>query len=228
MGKITKFQKKCLVCGNLFFTSPSRIKSGKGKYCSKKCYSMDKKNHWSGDKSPNWVERKKYNCLTCNKEFKRLVSAINSKTFCSKSCYWRWLSENVIPPSQKGKKPWNKNKPWFSRRGGNHHNWKGGISKINNNSRQLFMHTIEYKIWRRNIFERDDFTCQICGEKGGKLRANHIKRYVDYPNSRININNGITICEGCDLRWVLHREKDWESYFYFNLSIRKISHAWKN
>ena len=229
MGKITKFQKKCLVCDDLFFTTPSRIKDNKGKYCSQKCAFTDKKNNWGKEKSPNWVERKKYSCLICNKEFKRLESAIkNNNAFCSRPCYWKWLSENVIPPSQKGKKPWNKNKPWLSRRGSNHHNWKGGISQINNTLRQLFMHTIEYKNWRRNTFKRDGFTCQICGEKGGKLRANHIKRYVDYPDLRIDINNGITICENCDYRWVFNREKDWESYFYFNLSIREMPYAREN
>jgi len=30
--------KKCKVCRRKFFTKPSRVKIGKGKYCSRKCY----------------------------------------------------------------------------------------------------------------------------------------------------------------------------------------------
>ena len=55
--------------------------------------------------------------------------------------------------------------PNFVQRGENNNNWKGGISKINKTIRQLIMETIEYKNWRRKIFERDDYTCVKCGEK---------------------------------------------------------------
>ena len=30
--------KNCLKCDNEFYTKPARVKIGKGKYCSKKCY----------------------------------------------------------------------------------------------------------------------------------------------------------------------------------------------
>lgn len=33
----TRIQKSCLLCGNLFFTYPHRIKEGRGKYCSALC-----------------------------------------------------------------------------------------------------------------------------------------------------------------------------------------------
>ena len=101
-------------------------------------------------------------------------------------------------------------------------NWKDGVSMLRKTERQLVMTTAEYKNWRRLIFERDDYTCQICGERGKKLRANHIKRYVDYPELRTDNDNGITICKACDLRWVFNHEKDWESYFYFNLETRGV------
>ena len=177
MGKITKFQKKCLVCDDLFFTTPSRIKSNKGKYCSKRCHAIDKKNNWGKEKSPNWVERKKYSCLICNKEFKRLESAIkNNNAFCSRPCYWKWLSENVTPPSQKGKKPWN---------------YKG-ITPKNKLERARFKREILKK-----VFERDDYTCQICGQRGGNLQVDHIQSWVDYVELRFNINNCRTLCMAC-------------------------------
>jgi len=101
--------------------------------------------------------------------------------------------------------------------------WKGGISKTSRKERANFMDTPEYKKWRRNVFKRDDYTCQICGCRGGiVLRANHIKKYSDYPELRVNENNGITICRNCDIKWVLNHESEWESYFNFNLATRGI------
>lgn len=98
--------------------------------------------------------------------------------------------------------------------------WKGGVSKENRTERQIFCSSPEYKKWRRDIFERDEFICQKCTIKGGKLRAHHIKRYIDYPDLRLDLCNGVTLCDDCDNKFVLHREKQWESYFIDNLKSR--------
>lgn len=59
-------------------------------------------------------------------------------------------------------------------------------------------HSLEYKRWRFNVYSRDNFTCQNCGDsRGGNLHAHHIKPYADYPESRFEINNGITLCQKC-------------------------------
>ena len=57
--------------------------------------------------------------------------------------------------------------------------------------------TSEYAEWRMNVFDRDGFTCQLCGQVGGKLNAHHIKPYAKYPELRLDVNNGITLCERC-------------------------------
>jgi len=84
------------------------------------------------------------------------------------------------------------------------------------------MKSFEYKSWRRGVFERDDFTCQMndCDKRGGRLRAHHIKRYIDYVDLRLDKNNGITICEKCDNSFVLHRETQYEQHFFNNLHER--------
>ena len=56
----------------------------------------------------------------------------------------------------------------------------------------------EYKRWRYDVFSRDAFTCQHCGDgKGGNLNAHHIKPFSDFPDLRFDISNGITLCEIC-------------------------------
>ena len=78
----------------------------------------------------------------------------------------------------------------------NHWNWKGGITPEQNRIR----HCGEYKAWRKKVFERDRYTCQKCGVRGGRLRAHHKKAFSKYPALRFAVSNGITYCESC------HRE----------------------
>lgn len=66
-------------------------------------------------------------------------------------------------------------------------------------------YTPEYKAWRKAVFERDNFTCQICGKVGGRLNAHHIERYRNNIERRTDITNGVTLCEKCHR--LLHKEE---------------------
>lgn len=52
-----------------------------------------------------------------------------------------------------------------------------------------------YKSWRISVLERDKYTCRCCEEVGGKLIAHHIFSYKENPDLRVDISNGITLCE---------------------------------
>jgi len=74
-----------------------------------------------------------------------------------------------------------------------HPNWKGGkTAKLT-----TLRHSLKYKLWREGVFERDDYTCQICGQRGGRLNADHIKMFAYYPKLRFELSNGRTLCESC-------------------------------
>lgn len=73
--------------------------------------------------------------------------------------------------------------------------WKGGVSSENH----LERHRLDYKIWRKAVFERDDHTCQKCGNRGGKLNAHHVEGFDNNPKLRTEINNGATLCEDCHM-----------------------------
>ena len=113
--------------------------------------------------------------------------------------------QGIIPKTafKKGYIPWNKGKKclWVSernkimnkeRRGKNHWNWKGGISRVYKTG----YYSEEYKEWREKVFERDNYICQMCGSKD-YITAHHIKSFAYYPELRFDVDNGITLCEKC-------------------------------
>ena len=69
--------------------------------------------------------------------------------------------------------------------------WKGGITPLHVKIRE------DLKEWKKEVFKRDNYTCQDCGQKGGILNAHHIKSFADYPELRKIILNGITLCKNC-------------------------------
>jgi len=67
--------------------------------------------------------------------------------------------------------------------------WKGGVTPETKKIRN----SVEMDIWRKSCLERDDFTCQKTGQIGGKLAVHHINNFSDFPELRMDINNGITL-----------------------------------
>lgn len=98
---------------------------------------------------------------------------------------------------------------WTGRRKPEDHwSWKGGITTENYRIRR----SAEYKRWRTAVFERDNYTCQKCKEVGGRLNADHIKPFADYPELRFDLSNGRTLCETCHRKtetwgWNIHNKR---------------------
>lgn len=59
----------------------------------------------------------------------------------------------------------------------------------------------ETKIWANTIKYLDNHTCRKCGRNRGKLNSHHIYNWLDYPNLRLNLDNGITLCDKCHKRF---------------------------
>ena len=90
-----------------------------------------------------------------------------------------------------------------------HWNWKGGITEMN----QKIRGSLEYKLWRTAVFERDNYTCIWCGnKKGGNLQADHIKPFAHYPELRFAIDNGRTLCRECHQKTDTYGSKSIKRY----------------
>jgi rubrerythrin len=163
---------------------------GRGRIVSKETRRKISIGH-KGKKKP-WVK---------NTHWKGKNHTEESRKKMSVSAKGKKLSEETkekISLSLRGKMPKNLISLWETNRGKNHPNWKGGITE----ERDRLKHSVEYKLWRKSVFERDNYTCRFCGQIGGKLNADHIKPWCDYPELRFAIDNERTLCEDC------HRKTD--------------------
>lgn len=68
--------------------------------------------------------------------------------------------------------------------------WQGFVSSVN----ELARRNGDYKLWRESVYERDNYTCQLCGKRGGILHPHHIKPFAIFPELRYEVSNGITLC----------------------------------
>ncbi len=112
-------------------------------------------------------------CQECNKKF--IPDAHYSRKFCSLAC--RFKSQSWEEPHQLKK---------------NRHIKPRTYHLTNPNKRGIF--DIE---WRNKVFERDNYTCVLCGKTKCYLEADHIKPYSKYPDLRLVLSNGRTLCLDC-------------------------------
>lgn len=86
------------------------------------------------------------------------------------------------------------------------------LNKIKNGTHNLIDYNIisenkkgrlsaKYKIWRKNVFERDAYTCMICDKIGGEINPHHIENYAINKEKRYDVNNGITLCKECHFQF---------------------------
>lgn len=77
--------------------------------------------------------------------------------------------------------------------------WKGGITPIMNTLRK----SPEYIQWRLIVYKKDNYTCQMCGQKHIDIVAHHIKSFAEFKELRFEPSNGKVLCRSCHLK--VHR-----------------------
>jgi len=72
--------------------------------------------------------------------------------------------------------------------------YKGGITPLHTRIR----HCEKGMIWRRACMERDDYTCQETGQRGGKLEVHHVKRFSEILEEFLSLNSDLDPVNDCD------------------------------
>lgn len=83
----------------------------------------------------------------------------------------------------------------------NHPNWKGGITPKSKLERQ----SSRYTQFRLEILKRDNYICQICLVRGGKLEIDHIKQWALFPDLRYVESNVRTLCHDCHTKTLSYK-----------------------
>lgn len=84
--------------------------------------------------------------------------------------------------------------------------WEGGKTQG-----QKVRMLAPYKQWHKDVLKRDDYTCQMCFIRGGKLEVDHIKSFSGYPELRLELSNGRTLCKPCHKKTPTYcRGKDYD------------------
>lgn len=166
----------------LLISLGSKPRTGKVKaclFCGKEFYakpSQVERRKCCSKKCINLIRVKElsFECPICNKIFLRNPSSLvwGKTRTCSKKC--SFILKSRLADERR----------------------KSGIYTKHQIDRQL-RYNKRSADWRKSVFERDNYTCQECGKRGGLLEAHHIKPFAYFPESRYDLNNGKTLCLEC-------------------------------
>lgn len=124
-------------------------------------------------------ERAKENIGTNSKGRKKLIASMQTEEYRKKASKAKMGAKNSM----------------YGVRGDKHPKWNAELTDEERIAKRAYP---EYTEWRMQVFERDGYTCQICGDnKGGNLVAHHLNGYHWDKKARVDINNGVTLCESC-------------------------------
>ena len=164
---MSKISIRCKECNKKFFS----LECQKRKYCSNKC--RLKALHRETPKKRK--TGKDVKCNNCRKIFyvSNWKFKINKGKFCSHKCYSK----------DKSKKFTGKGNPQYK---------DGRTRKYT----KAFYLSKEWRKLRKEIYKRDNYTCQECNKKGGRLHAHH-KIPVGICKDPLDKSNIITLCSKC-------------------------------
>jgi len=189
MDKRNKVIKiKCYNCSKLFSPFSGREKTSK--YCSMKCMGRYRRGKPNGKpKDGKWIK-----CKICGEEFYEYKYLLGKRKYCSRKCNrlarkgikqtdeyikkrvvgrmgYRHSEETIqkISESNTGK---------IGLRGKDSPSWKGGKSPLNN----LIRKSGKMNNWRKSVFKKDSYTCQITKEIGRRLHCHHVVSFKSILN----------------------------------------------
>ena len=81
--------------------------------------------------------------------------------------------------------------------GDNHPNYNFRLTEKEREKHRYELGGNNGKCWRQDVFKRDNYTCTVCGQIGGKLNAHHLDGWNWCVDKRYDVKNGMTLCQEC-------------------------------
>ena len=165
-------------CGNECVVSAHNLSIGNTKSCG--CLHKEMSSESMKQLRKEWEENEDYKQMQSNKikkqwedeEFKKAHAMMMNK---------RWKDEEYI------KNHSGENSHWYN-------------PYLTDEERKQGRNIEGYKKWTDEIKKQANWTCEVCGKHGGNMNAHHLDGYNWCKEKRVDINNGICLCEQC------HRE----------------------
>lgn len=177
--------KNCLKCNKVFKVKPSHF--NRRKFCSVICYYASLNTRVAWNKGLPKENQPRFG-KSHSEETRRKIGLGNRGKIMSEEAN----KKNRLFHLGRKDSLQTRRKKSEALKGSKCHLWKGGITSINESIRK----SLEYKLWRKAVFERDGWTCIWCGSKK-EIQADHIKPFAFYPDLRFAIDNGRTLCQKC-------------------------------
>lgn len=207
----------CFHCKRDVSRSEGELRSNNGRaFCSRSCrakWMFSGKNHPRWKNSGNVIAR----CKFCSNDFEaeRYKIEVLGQQYCSSVCASKArkaLTPKAAITCKQCSKEFHVNanshaakrtfcsykcrSAFHDRSGPKNHRWKGGISS----TRDTIKATEEYRQWRLSVFRRDHFKCVVClngPTESNTIEAHHLKKFRDYPELILDLDNGCTLCHAC-------------------------------
>lgn len=230
-GSPFQVEIECGFCGDKFSVPQSKAERNP-RFCSKDCQGKWRSENMKGEKHPSWKGGKpECECIFCGDTYKTWRP--EQSRFCSNECRGGWMKENWTGKSnpssvERVKKecpncgdkfqtyPSVDNTCCSSRcqaehyTGKNHPQWEEDF-------KDYYGSNWEQK--RKEALDRDNYTCQDCGEEfeksqrlSGKLHVHHIKPLKEFDTENIedeanSLSNLISLCSSCHPKWEMSEKK---------------------
>jgi hypothetical protein len=189
-----KIEKECCECGKSIERRPSMFE-GENAFCSNDC-----KNKYRDQKVS-------FACEFCGEEDEKVPSQIHDRNFCSVDCRTSFFSgenhgmsnrtsincDNCNSKIDKPKSHINENNNFCDE--SCYYEYLSCNDERNSN---------KAKEWRNEIRNRDNWTCQDCGERREQIEAHHIEKWEENEELRFCIDNGVSLCLEC--HYLRHEE----------------------
>jgi len=214
---------RCDYCHKKIIRESSRVRSRQHHYCNLVCYNKATKRKYI-------YPYKLGQCIECGKDIfvnnSMYTGKAKTKRFCNKTCIMKYRNRIMWTPEKRriqgqraalinrGKVRSLQSRVNYAlaNTGSKSHFWLGGKTGHSRTIRNCFRMTE----WKKAVLQRDNYTCQYCGKRGGYLEADHIEPFSVVLQRLINregidelyekalqydrlwdVENGRTLCPKC-------------------------------